>query len=63
MTSNKTCSICLEEILDEKNIFNYNVDINFMINVYINTLILNKKSCHCPFCRQNFMINLKDRKP
>lgn len=65
MTSNKICSICLEEILDEKNVIQLQCRHKFhdkCLHKYFDHN--NKKSCHCPLCRQNFNeLNLKDRKP
>lgn len=65
MKSNKTCSICLEQISGKKNIIQLQCQHTFHEKCIINYFKYNrKKLCPCPLCREKFNeLNLKDKKP
>ena len=65
MKSNKICSICLEEISNEKNIIELQCGHTFHEKCLTNYFKhIGKKSCPCPLCREKFNeLNLKDKKP
>lgn len=65
MISNKTCSICLEKICEEKDIIQLQCKHSFHEKCLTNYFKhIRKKSCPCPLCRVKFnKLNLKDKKP
>jgi hypothetical protein len=65
MKSNKICSICLEDISNDKNVIELQCRHTFHEKCLTNYFKHNgKKSCPCPLCREKFNeLNLKDKKP